>query len=162
MATRTAFGKEVIGVQWPGAEFAALGRIWELGLAVPYPVQLSETEMLMEFIGTDGVAAARLASTRPRPGEVADLAEQARDIVVALAAMGYAHGDLSAYNVLLHDGRLVVIDWPQIVDIIANPQGFDYLRRDVENLFGWFTRKGADLDLEHVFGDAVAAATSRW
>ncbi|MFN8029185.1 MAG: RIO1 family regulatory kinase/ATPase [Dermatophilaceae bacterium] len=159
---RTRYGRDVIARQWAGAEFQALAMLWSHGLPVPYPVQLTSGEMLMEFIGTDGVAAPRLASTRPRPGEVADLAEQARDIVVALAAMGYAHGDLSAYNVLLHDGRLVVIDWPQIVDIIANPQGFDYLRRDVENLFGWFTRKGADLDLEHVFGDAAAAATSHW
>ena len=59
MAKRTTFGREVISGQWSAAEFFALGTLWQLGIPVPYPVQLSGTEMLMEFIGTDGVAAPR-------------------------------------------------------------------------------------------------------
>ena len=51
-------------------------------------------------------------------------------MLVQLAEIGYTHGDLSAYNVLVHDGRLVLIDLPQAVDLVGNPQGFDYLRRD--------------------------------
>ena len=48
-----------------------------------------------------------------------------------LALAGYAHGDLSPYNVLVHDGRLVLIDLPQIVDVVGNPQGPAFLARDV-------------------------------
>ena len=47
MARRTDFGKQVIAGQWAAAEFDALGRLWELDLPVPYPVQLDESEMLM-------------------------------------------------------------------------------------------------------------------
>ncbi|HZX56877.1 MAG TPA: RIO1 family regulatory kinase/ATPase, partial [Ilumatobacteraceae bacterium] len=64
--TRTAFGRELIAGQWAAAEFAVLSRLWQAGAAVPYPVQLLGTELMMEFIGDDdgGVAAPRLAQLR--------------------------------------------------------------------------------------------------
>ena len=161
MARRTAFGREVIAGQWAGAEFFALSRLWELGLPVPYPVQLSETEMLMEFIGTDGVAAPRLAQARPDADLLPDLFAQLLEALETLAENGWAHGDLSAFNVLLHGERLVLIDWPQIVDVIGNPQGFDFLARDVTNICAWFTARGFDIDAQDVFGDLAAIAAGR-
>ncbi|KAB7746614.1 RIO-like kinase [Nostocoides sp. F2B08] len=161
MARRTEFGKELVSGQWAGAEFTALAQLHGHGLPVPYPVQLDGNEMLMEFIGSsDGVAAPRLAQTRPGPALLADLFEQLRDAVLRLAGMGWTHGDLSAYNVLLHEDRLVLIDWPQIVDVIGNPQGFDFLHRDCLNICRWFSGRGLDVDAEMLFGDLVAAATS--
>jgi RIO kinase 1 len=59
-----------------------------------------------------------------------------------LAALGYAHGDLSAYNLLVHRGRLIMIDLPQIVDVIANPRGAEFLTRDAVNVARWFTARG--------------------
>ncbi len=162
MARRTAFGREVIAGQWSSAEFSALTELWRMGLPVPYPVQLSGAEMLMEFIGTDGVAAPRLASARPERSDLPDLFDQIRDSMLRLAGAGWTHGDLSAYNILLHEGRVVLIDWPQIVDVIGNPQGFEFLRRDAHNVVSWFAHKGFDVDEEVFFGDLVAAATSRW
>jgi RIO kinase 1 len=162
MARRTEFGRELLSGQWASAEFEALGALWELGLPVPYPVQLNDREMLMEFIGTDGIAAPRLAQTRPGAGLLRDLFQQLRAAILMLAQRGWAHGDLSPYNVLLHEERLVVIDWPQIVDIIGNPHGFDFLERDVRNMCDWFARRGHDVDAGELLGDLVAAATSRW
>lgn len=162
MARRTAFGKEVLAGQWSMAEFEALKHLWALGLPVPYPVQLDGTEMLMEFIGANGVAAPRLAAARLEPPDLPGLFDQVRDAMTRLALHGWAHGDLSAYNILVHEGRAVIIDWPQIVDIIGNPQGFDFLRRDVHNVVSWFAGKGHLTDEEAFFGDLVAAATSRW
>lgn len=59
-----------------------------------------------------------------------------------MAGAGFAHGDLSAYNLLVHDGRLMLIDLPQIVDVVANPAGPEFLRRDVLNVAGWFHQRG--------------------
>ena len=162
MARRTDFGKQMIAGQWAAAEFDALGRLWALGLPVPYPVQLDEAEMLMEFIGHDEAAAPRLVSTRPAPDLLEDLFEQLRSAMLTLAQQGWAHGDLSPYNVLLHEERLVLIDWPQIVDVIANPQGFDFLERDATTMATWFRRKGLDVDTGAFLGDLVAEATSRF
>ena len=143
MANRTAFGREVIAGQWAAAEFAALSRLHGDGVAVPYPVQCSGTEVLMEFLGEpDGTAAPRLAQQRPGPDELCDLWHQLGAALGALAGRGLAHGDLSAYNLLVHRGRLTLIDLPQVVDVIGNPQGAEYLARDVRRIGEWFLARG--------------------
>ncbi|HTI22335.1 MAG TPA: RIO1 family regulatory kinase/ATPase, partial [Kutzneria sp.] len=67
--------------------------------------------------------------------------------------------DLSAFNLLVHRGRLMVIDLPQVVDVVANPGGMDFLVRDVRNVCGWFTRRGLPSDRadpEALLGELVA------
>jgi len=156
--TRTAFGRELIAGQWAAAEFAVLSRLWGAGAAVPYPVQLLGTQLMMQFIGDDdGVAAPRLAQLRPDPAEAARLYAQLRDVLGTLADAGYTHGDLSAYNVLVHRGRLVLIDLPQAVDLVGNPQGFAFLRRDCENICAWFQARGIAADPGLLFDDLMLA-----
>jgi len=143
MAKRSSFGKEAIAGQWAGAEFAALSRLWAAGMAVPYPVQILGTEILMEFIGDEsGKAAPRLAQLRSEEIDLEDLWQQLGHNLSLLARDGYAHGDLSAYNILVHEGRMVIIDVPQIVDIVANPRGRSFLERDVRNVGAWFVSRG--------------------
>jgi RIO kinase 1 len=158
MATRTDFGRSLIAAQWAGTEFTTLGRLWSAGVPVPYPVQLAGTELLLEFIGDDtGQAAPRLAEVRATAAAVEDLWSQCVAAVVAMGATGYTHGDLSPYNVLVHDGRAVLIDLPQVVDIVVNPQGLEYLSRDCRNLCAWFTRRGVDADPERLAAMVLAA-----
>jgi RIO kinase 1 len=143
MRNRTSFGRELIAGQWARAEFEALRRLWTLGAAVPYPVQILGTELLLEFIGDpDGTAAPRLAELRLRGAELDALWSQLVDTAVVLARAGLAHGDLSPFNILVHNGRLVLIDLPQIVDVIANPQGATFLDRDATNVATWFAARG--------------------
>jgi RIO kinase 1 len=145
VASRSTFGRQAIAGQWAQAEFTALTRLYVAGVPVPYPAQILDTELLLEFIGSaDGVAAPRLAETRPCPAELAGLWDQLVEALVALAGDGLAHGDLSAYNLLVHDGRLVLIDLPQVIDVIANPRGAFYLTRDAENIGRWFAAHGLD------------------
>lgn len=151
MRTRTEVGKQLIADQWAAAEFGMLGRLWSAGAPVPYPVQLHGTEILMEFVGEPGgVAAPRLAETRPTPSEARAWYEQLVEALSTLARLGFAHGDLSAYNVLMHRvgdrDRLVLIDLPQVVDVVGNPQGFEFLRRDCANIAGWFQARGVTAD----------------
>jgi RIO kinase 1 len=164
MARRTEFGRELLAGQWAAAEFAALGTLWQAGAPVPYPVQQSGVELMLEFIGdADGTAAPRLAQCRPSPVELTDLFEQCREAMRIIAQAGYAHGDLSPYNMLVNDGRLVLIDLPQIVDLVANPQGQDYLRRDCFNVCRWFRSRGLEsVEYEYLFGDLMAEAVSTW
>ncbi|MFD7656431.1 serine protein kinase RIO [Actinosynnema sp. NPDC059797] len=147
MANRSAFGRNLIAERWAVAEFAALTRLWQLGAPVPYPVQRDGTELLLEFVGADGAAAPRLAQLRPGPDELLDLWRQLVDALGVMASAGLAHGDLSAYNLMVHDGRLVVIDLPQVVDLVANPRGPEFLERDVRNITGWFTGHGLPPEL---------------
>ena len=156
MATRTNFGRDLIAGRWAQAEFEVLGRLWTAGAAVPYPVQLRGTELMMEFIGSaDGVAAPRLAQVRPEPAELVGLFEQLRDALCHLALAGFAHGDLSAYNVLVDDGRVVLIDVPQAVDLVGNPRGADFLRRDCANIAAWFNARGLAVDSDRLANDLI-------
>jgi len=151
MANRTEFGRQLLAGQWAVAEFAILSRLWSAGAAVPYPVQLLGTEVMMELIGdADGTPAPRLAQLRPDGREARSLYRQLRAVLVQLAETGYTHGDLSAYNVLVHEGRLVLIDLPQAVDLVGNPQGFAYLRRDCTNICTWFSARGIDADADEL------------
>jgi len=143
MASRSAFGREAIAAQWANAEFTALCQLHSAGVPVPYPVQILGTEVLLEFIGEpDGTGAPRLAETRPDAAELASLWEQLTTALGTLAAYGLAHGDLSPYNLLVHRGRLVMIDLPQVVDVIANPNGAAFLARDARNVATWFAKAG--------------------
>lgn len=143
MAGRTSVGRQMIAVQWANAEFAAAGQLYLAGVPVPYPVQVTGTEVLLEFIGEpDGTAAPRLAETRPQGAELTMLWDQLVQALVTLAGRGLAHGDMSAYNLLVHDGRLVMIDLPQVLDVIANPRGAEFLNRDAANVAKWFSAHG--------------------
>jgi RIO kinase 1 len=155
---KTAHGRAVAAGQWAWAEWEALKRFWSAGVPVPYPVQIDGTEILMEFVHVDGEAAPRLAQTRPRGELLVWYFDQIREAMGALARHGVAHGDLSAYNILAADERLVIIDLPQAVDIVANPQGMDFLMRDCHNVCSWFAARGLDVDEHGLFGELLAAA----
>jgi RIO kinase 1 len=164
MTRRTDFGRALLAGQWAAAEFSALAELWRLGAPVPYPVQLLGTELLLEFIGASvGSAAPRLAQLRPDPTELADLYEQCVAAMRLMARAGLTHGDLSPYNLLVHEGRLIMIDLPQIVDLAANPQGPEYLRRDCANICTWFARRGlATVEFDYLYGDLMADAVAAW
>ncbi|HEX2299198.1 MAG TPA: RIO1 family regulatory kinase/ATPase [Pseudonocardiaceae bacterium] len=143
MARRTAFGRDLLAGQWAAAEFSALCRLWQIGAPVPYPVQLHGTELLLEYLDEeDGQAAPRLAQLRPGPAQLHELWNQLIEAMTLLVDEGLAHGDLSPFNLLVHRGRLVLIDLPQVVDIVANPQGPAFLARDIRNVTDWFTARG--------------------
>jgi RIO kinase 1 len=152
----SAYGRALAADHWAYAEFAALSLMYERGAPVPYPVQVEGTELLMEFIGKNGAAAPRLAQSRDDPSDLVPLLDQVIEAMHLFARAGYAHGDLSPYNLLVHEGRIVVIDLPQIVDAISNPNGIGLLHRDCVNIAEWFTRKRVEVDAEQLFGELLA------
>ena len=147
--------------QWANAEWESLKRCWQAGLPVPYPVQIDGTEILMEWITHDGDTAPRLAQTRPEPELLASYFDQLREALAMMAQHGIVHGDLSAYNILAAGERLVIIDLPQVLDLIGNPQGMDFLLRDCANVCAWFRARGLDpavADEHALYGDVLATA----
>lgn len=56
------------------------------------------------------------------------------------------HADLSEYNLILHEGRLYIIDVSQSVEH-DHPHAFDFLRADLKNVEEFFSRRGV-----HVLG----------
>lgn len=113
----------------------------------------------MEFVGLpDGTAAPRLAQVRPDRDLLPILWEQLRESMIRIAGLGLAHADLSAYNILVADDRVVIIDLPQAVDLLTNPQGMEFLARDCRNVCSWFTSRRFPQDPDELLAELVAAA----
>ena len=141
---KSTWGKIVAAGEWAISEWDALKRLWLLGLPVPYPVQIDGTEILMEWITVDGETAPRLAQTRPDRQLLASYFEQLRD---ALAADGRRTGSCTATCRRTTSSPPAtgwsIIDLPQIVDLVGNPTGMDFLMRDCANVCGWFRAAGS-------------------
>jgi RIO kinase 1 len=152
------YGHELAGRLWPMQEWAMLRRAWQAGASVPYPVEQTELGLLMEFIGDDERAAPKLAQARLATDELASAWQQLQSSLVALTMAGLVHADLSPYNVLCWQGRLVIIDLPQAVEFTTNTDAFELLHRDVANVGGWFSRRGVAVDVEAVYAELVSIA----
>jgi RIO kinase 1 len=61
--------------------------------------------------------------------------------------------------VLADDDRLVIIDLPQVVDLVANPFGTELLLRDCRTMAAWFAARGVDADPDELF---AALLTQAW
>jgi RIO kinase 1 len=158
-AKGTRHGRSIAAGQWAAAEFDCLSRFWSVGLPVPYPVQLDGTELLMELITLeDGSGAPRLAQTRPARPMLESYWTQLTEAMRGMAALGLAHGDLSPFNLLATEDRLVLIDLPQAIDVVANPQGMEYLARDCRNVATWFRARGLAVEADALLADLMAYA----
>jgi RIO kinase 1 len=148
MSTR---GKALLQERWTNHEHDVMTVLWQAGVRVPYPVAFAGDQFDMEYIGDLTEAAPTLARLRPRGPLLDAVWDQLVSNLVRVVAAGYAHGDLSAYNLLWWADELWLIDFPQAVDIAANPMGLDLLHRDIANITTWFARQGLDRDPEELF-----------
>jgi RIO kinase 1 len=159
--TMTKYGKDLVKQRWLGHEYEVMAAVWEAGGSVPFPVGYDEDGgLLLEYIGDPTQAAPRLAQARLDRDALVDAWEQLRENLRLVVEAGWVHADLSAYNALWWDGQLVLIDFPQAVDLVGSPHGFDLLHRDVLNVCKWFGRRGVESDGEELFAELVAAAFS--
>ena len=133
-------GKEVTHVSWVMHEFGTLEALHHAGGAVPEPLAATRNGILMGFVGDDDGAAPTLdRASFDRADGPALLAEALRNVELLLS-LGWVHGDLSAYNLMLWEGRLVMIDLPQVCDVLANPHAVGLYLRDVERVCRFFDR----------------------
>jgi RIO kinase 1 len=154
----TDLGKKILAERWPGQELDTLVTAHAAGVTVPYPVEFTGDGLLMQLLGDDGVAAPRLVNARLDRTQLGAAYEQLVEDLGALTRTGTVHADLSPYNLLWWRDRLWMIDFPQAVDLLQNPHGFDLLHHDVITMTTWFTRKGITCDGEALFADLLADA----
>lgn len=163
MAGRTAHGRAVAAGLWARSEWTALNQLFTAGVPVPYPAQLDGTEILMEFVADGNAAAARLHQVRPTSAQLQALFDQLLDAMRTMTGLGIVHGDLSPFNTLVAGldatrPRLVIIDVPQVVDLVANPNAVEFLHRDCTNMAEWFSGRGLPVDADAMLADLLAHA----
>jgi RIO kinase 1 len=150
-------GIKIRAAQWAVQEFRALQTLYEAGIGVPYPVSHSGDELKMEYFGDMEAPAPRLADIgRGSDADFQDLWNQLVHAIRTMTACNLVHADLSPYNLLLWEGRLIIIDLPQSVEIGLNTEAMEFLRRDIVNVATYFGRRGIDCDVEELFADSVS------
>ena len=75
-----------------------------------------------------------------------------------LTRAGLVHADLSPFNVLWWGERMWLIDFPQAVDLVTNPHGFDLLHHDVVTMCTWFARQGIERDADELYAELLSEA----
>jgi RIO kinase 1 len=143
---------------WLATEFDVLCRLWSEGVPVPYPVQKIDNELMLELIGSAEQAAPRLVHAGLDRLSLGRAWNQLVEAMHAMVHCGVVHGDLSAYNILWDQGRIIIIDFPQSVDPIAHPEGISLLDRDVNNVTDWFGRRGIECDPSDLFDSLLREA----
>ncbi len=128
---------------WVRKEFGNLERAQEAAVRVPRPVAVERNVMVMEYIGTAAGRAKRLSEVDvENPGTAYEVV---REYMRRLYDAGLIHGDLSEYNVVFHEGQLVIIDLGQAVTV-HHPNADDFLERDCENVASFFQRQGLETE----------------
>jgi RIO kinase 1 len=153
-AKRTSFGREMRFGGWIQRELEALRVLHAAGALVPRPIAVAGGALLLSWIGDEDGAAPPLHSVRADAPALDTLVRQ----VELFLAHDVVHGDLSEYNVLVWDGRPVVIDFPQSVDPRFNRAARSLLERDLRNLASYFGRIGVAFDWRR----RSAELWSRW
>ncbi len=127
---------------WAQKEYKNLVRMDDAGVRVPRPERVLDNVLVMEYIGDE---------TQPAPAlrEVAleEPRETYEDVVTNMRAIRKAelvHADLSEYNLLYWDGRIVVIDVGQSVPL-DHPRAEEWFKRDVSNIARFFRRLRVDV-----------------
>ncbi|NHN60360.1 MULTISPECIES: serine/threonine-protein kinase Rio1 [Halorussus] len=141
--------KKRVVLAWTRKEFANLKRAQKAGVRVPNPIAVQRNVLVMEFLGSDGERAPTLDDAHLENPETAF--EVVREYMRRLYDVGLVHGDLSEYNIIVHDGELCIIDLGQAVTV-HHPNSGEFLTRDCANVASFFQRQGMD-----VHGDELEA-----
>jgi len=134
--------KKALVLAWVRKEYANLRRASKAGVRVPAPMAAERNVLVMEYIGTEAGRARRLSEVHVENPETAY--EVVREYVRRLYDAGLVHGDLSEYNLVFHEGQIVVIDLGQAVTV-HHPNAREFLERDCENVASFFARQGLNV-----------------
>jgi RIO kinase 1 len=149
-------------VAWTRREHTVLGRLTDAGVRVPRPYGHLRNVLVMEFIEEGGAPAPRLRDAVIEDADAVyqDLVEQIRKMV---RTAHLVHGDLSPYNTLYANGKIVLIDVAQALPT-DHPQAVSLLERDLANYARFLARLGVDVStdefLRAVGGDTLGPAAA--
>lgn len=138
---------------WAEKEMRNLKRLQAVGIPCPEPVLLKLQVLVMTFIGDErGWPAPRLKDAEFGEEEAHTLyGECVRFLRRIYQECRLVHADFSEYNLLYHNGHIVVIDVSQAVEV-EHPHALEFLRMDCMNILKYFRARGLrTLSLQQLF-----------
>lgn len=140
-------GLDAHQILWVQEEFRQMKHLYEQGVNVPKALAVQGISLIMEFIGDeDGHPAPRISDLKMGKDEAEEAFRQSVQNLKLIVRAGRVHGDYSTFNILWHDEKAVVIDFPQVIEFRNNPHAGALLERDVHSLCKSFRKQrvGAD------------------
>ena len=156
VAAKSGYGAEVLHTSWLMHEYTTLQTLFAAGAAVPEPVAVSSNGILMTYCGDLGVPARHLVDVKLEREEAEALFAEVLQNMEIMLRLRMIHGDLSAYNILYHEGEITLIDFPQVTDSVYNPNAYFIFQRDVERVCEYFIRQRVPV------GSPVGIARRLW
>jgi len=139
--------KQKLICEWAKKEYRNLLRFADAGIRVPKPIAFQENVLAMEFIGDEAPALNLKLSPPKNPQEMYD--EIAGFIEAGVKKAKLVHADLSEYNILNHNGKPVIIDCGQSVDV-RHPNAQEFFERDVKNINRFFSNLCKTRDIKWI------------
>lgn len=143
-------GQAMSHTSWLMYEYTTLRTLFGAGASVPEPIAASENALLMSYLGDGELPAPTLSEVRLQPEEVEPLFKEVMRNIDIMLQHGIIHGDLSAYNILYWAGDIVIIDFPQVVDIQNNRNARKILTRDIQRVCDYFIGLGLQVNPDEI------------
>jgi RIO kinase 1 len=140
----SSFGRDAHAALWLEHEWSLMRELAGRGLDVPRPLTVNDRAILMPFIGDENGPAPMLHHLSLPPAEVAAVIDRVLGNIEAMLDLHCVHSDLSPYNILYHEGRIHIIDFPQAIDPRRNPAALALLMRDIQHICQWAARAGVN------------------
>ncbi|XP_026486787.2 serine/threonine-protein kinase RIO1 [Vanessa tameamea] len=137
---------------WAEKEMRNLVRLYNAKLNVPEPIILRSHVLVMTFMGENGWPSPKLKDVEISQSTARSLYRECITMMWKMFNIcKLVHADLSEFNLLYHNGNVVVIDVSQSVEH-DHPHAFEFLRKDCTNISDFFRKKGvATLTVKELF-----------
>ena len=138
---------------WARKEFTNLKQCSAIGAPVPTPLNFLGNVVVMNFIGTKGLPAPKLVETDVTKGDYLQVVRALKQIYQKAQIV---HADLSEYNIMKFEGKIILFDFGSAVSI-QHPLAQEFLTRDVENLNRFFEKR----DVKTIEPEKLIASLNR-
>lgn len=150
-------GLDAHQILWVQEEFRQMKHLYQHGVNVPKAIAVNGISLIMEFIGDEhGHPAPRISDLKMEKEEAQEAFRQAVQNLKRIVQAGRVHGDYSAFNILWHKEKAVVIDFPQVMEFKNNRNASAFLERDVRSLCKSFKKQGIRADAGNVLREVRA------
>ena len=134
-------------ILWVQEEFRQMKHLYGHGVNVPKAIAVNGISLVMEFIGDEnGNPSPRISDLKMEKAEAEEAFRQSVQNLKLIVKSGRVHGDYSTFNILWHNEKAVVIDFPQVIEFKNNPNAKVFLERDVHSLCKSFMKQGVNAD----------------
>ena len=150
-------GLDAHQVLWVQEEFRQMKHLHLNGVRVPRAIAVYGISLIMEFIGDDdGNPAPRISDLKMDKWEAEEAFRQSVQNLKLIVKSGRVHGDYSTFNILWHNEKAVVIDFPQVLVVRNHPNARAFLERDIHSLCKSFRKQGIKSDEESLLREVRA------